>query len=179
MFPDHQINWVCIHVTILCHLFVYYFSISSCIALTLFQLYTQMMSFDFSGKRVLVTGAGRGLGRHLSTSIARAGGEVYALGRNKDDLASLAAECELVHPVIADLNNCDETKEVVSKLDVMHGVVNNAATSNPWTPALEVPRDMIERTLNVNLLAAVNVIQITGKKMVDTGVHGSIVNVSR
>ena len=138
-----------------------------------------MMSFDFSGKRVLVTGAGRGLGRHLSTSIARAGGKVYAVGRNKDGLASLAAECEQIHPIVADLSNWDETKEVVEKLDVMHGVVNNAATSNPWTPALEVPRNMIERTLNVNLLAAINVIQITGKKMVDAGVHGSVVNISR
>ena len=139
----------------------------------------QVMSFDFTGKRILVSGAGRGLGRHLCTAIARAGGEVYALGRNKDDLSSLAGERKRIHPVVADLSSWEETKAVVSELDVMHGVVNNAATSNPWTPALDVPRDMIERTLSVNLLAAINIMQITGKKMVEAGVHGSIVNVSR
>ena len=61
----------------------------------------------------------------------------------------------------------------------MDGVINNAATSNPWTPTLDVPRDMVERTINVNVLAAINITQITGKKMVAAGVHGSIVNVSR
>ena len=137
------------------------------------------MPFDFTGKRLLVTGAGRGLGRHLCIAIASAGGEVYALVRNKDDLKSLVQSCERIHPVVADLSNWEETKTAVHKLDVMDGVINNAATSNPWTPALDVPRDMVERTTNVNVLAAINIIQITGKKMVAAGIHGSIVNVSR
>ena len=64
------------------------------------------MPFDFSGKRILVNGAGRDLGRAIAKAIAAAGGEVYALGRKKENLDSLVKECgSNIHPVIADLSD--------------------------------------------------------------------------
>ena len=63
------------------------------------------MPFSFIGKKILITGAGRGLGRDLAQAISRSGGTVYALGRKKETLNSLANECDNIHPVIADLSN--------------------------------------------------------------------------
>ena len=68
------------------------------------------MPFDFSGKKFLVTGAGRDLGRAIAKAIAAAGGEVYALGRNKENIESLIQECDNIHPVIADLSDWEATR---------------------------------------------------------------------
>ena len=84
------------------------------------------MPFSFVGKKILITGAGRGIGRHLAKALVNAGGEVYALGRRKETIESLAEECNNIHPVIADLSNWTRTREALSGLDAMDGVVNNA-----------------------------------------------------
>ena len=140
------------------------------------------MNFDFTGKKYLVTGAGRGIGRTLAKEISKAGGEVFALSRTKETLDSLVQECDRIHPIVADVSDWDRTREIVGKLDVFDGVVNNAAF-DPKTVgmagAMECSRAMYETALNTNTLAAVNIIQITGQKMIERGKGGSIVNVSR
>ena len=140
------------------------------------------MNFDFTGKKYLVTGAGRGIGRTLAKEISKAGGEVFALSRTKETLDSLVQECDRIHPIVADVSDWDRTREIVEKLDVFDGVVNNAAF-DPKTVgmagAMECSRAMYETALNTNTLAAVNIIQITGQKMIERGKGGSIVNVSR
>ena len=140
---------------------------------------TDEMPFDFSGKKVLITGAGRGIGRELAKAVASAGGEVYALTKTKANLDSLISECERIHPVLADLEDWDATRAAVDNLGTMDGVVNNAGVSYPWEKSLEVSRELLNKTLNINLLAAINVIQVVGKKMVAAGKGGSIVNISR
>ena len=138
------------------------------------------MAFDFTGKKILVTGAGRGIGRALSQAIIERGGEVYALSRTKETLDSLAAESDRVHPIVADLSDWDRTRVVLDELETMDGVVNNAAeTLKSLVDALECPKETLEKALSVNVIGAINVIQATGKKMVAAGKGGSIVNVSR
>lgn len=137
------------------------------------------MPFDFTGKKILITGAGRGLGRDLAKAIVDAGGEVFAVARNKDNLDSLVLESDRIHAILADLSDWDRTRSELEKLEVLDGVVNNAAVSPPEQSSLELPKAVIEHTLSVNVMAAINVIQVTGKKMVEAKKKGSIVNVSR
>ena len=54
---------------------------------------SERMPFDFSDKNILVTGAGRDFGRAVAKAIAAAGGEVYVLGRKKENIESLVQEC--------------------------------------------------------------------------------------
>lgn len=136
------------------------------------------MPFDFTGKKILITGAGRGIGRELAKAISKNGGEVYALSVTKENLDSLVKESERIHPVLANLGNWDETRAAVEKLEAMDGVVNNAGVSYPWESSLDVSKELLDKTLNINLLAAINIIQVTGKKMVAAGKGGSIVNIS-
>ena len=136
------------------------------------------MVFDFTEKKILITGAGSGIGRHLALEITAAGGEVYALSRTKETLDTLSAESKRIHPIVADLSDWDKTRELVDELDVLDGVVNNAATATR-NNALDSSKEELEKCLHVNVLAAINIIQSTGKKMATTGHGGSIVNVSR
>ena len=138
------------------------------------------MAFDFSGKKILITGCGRGIGRALALAIAETGGEVYALSRTKETLDSLAKASERIHPIVADLRDWDQTKDVLEKLEAMDGVVNNAALlMTGIVDALECPKELLDSYLSTNLIGAINVIQSAGKKMVAAGKGGSIVNMSR
>ena len=121
-----------------------------------------------------------GIGRALALEIVKAGGEVYAHGRNKEALDALAKESDRIHQVLVDLSDWNATREVLDTLGVMDCVVNNAM--DPYAVphnALECPEEVIDKFLSVSLKAAVNVIQSTGQKMVEAGKAGTIVNVSR
>ena len=138
------------------------------------------MAFSFSGKKILVTGAGRGIGRLLTQEIIKAGGEVYALSRTKETLDSLAKEADRIHPIVADLTDWDDSREKLKALPPMDGVVNNAG-KNPDTfyDITDIPKEVFENDLRLNLMGAINVTQVTAKKMIEAGKGGSIVNVSR
>ena len=138
------------------------------------------MSFDFNGKKILITGAGKGIGRALALEIAAAGATVYALSKTKETLDTLAEMSDRIHPIVADLSDWDTTRQLVDELEIMDGVVNNAAlvpTSNQ--DALDCTKDVLDDVLLVNVLGAINIIQSTGQKMVAAGKGGSIVNISR
>ena len=138
-----------------------------------------IMPFSFAGKKILVTGAGRDISRALTKAIANNGGEVYALGRNRENIESLVRECDIVHPVIADLSDWEATKEKLEKLPALDCVVYNAAANTfPFTSSLEITKETLAATIDVSLLAPINVIQVTAKKMIEAGIHGSIVNVT-
>lgn len=47
---------------------------------------------DVQGRRIVITGASRGLGRVIATGLARAGARVALVSRDRDALAALAAE---------------------------------------------------------------------------------------
>ena len=138
------------------------------------------MAFDFTGKKILVTGADRGIGRSFALEIAAAGATVYALGRTKETLDTLAEESERIRPIVADISDWDKSRPLLDELEVMDGVVNNAAeTPSVMHESLEVPKEVLEKFQSTNVLGTINVIQSTGKKMVAAGNGGSIVNISR
>ena len=152
-------------------------------AIFLSDLEIAVMPFDFTGKKVLITGAGSGLGRELAKAMVKAGAEVYALGRRKENIESLANECSNIHPIVQDLSDWKATREVLDELEVMDYVVNNAVLHHVqgvlFMDSIDVTESMLDEAFRVNLMAPINVIQATSKKMIAAGKHGAIVNVSR
>ncbi|XP_045212987.2 L-xylulose reductase-like [Mercenaria mercenaria] len=136
------------------------------------------MPFDFNGKKVLVTGAGGGIGRALAIALNEAGCKVYALSRTKSTLDSLVAEHPKIVPIIADVSNWNDTRRKLEDLEPLDGLVNNAGILEEMCPAIDCPKDNIVTVLNTNLLGAINCAQVVAKKMIDSKVKGSIVNIS-
>lgn len=137
---------------------------------------------NLQGRRALVTGAGRGIGRACAEALARAGAEVTLLSRTASELEEAAADITAGGGA-ADVLVCDCTDRagVAERLESAPGhwdvLVNNAGTNRPM-PFLEVGEDDYEAVMALNVKAAFFVAQAAAAKMVDAGARGSIINMS-
>lgn len=132
----------------------------------------------FKGKRVLVTGAGRGIGRVVCSCLARHGAEVYALSKTQENLSNLKKEFPGIHCICLDLCNIENLKKEVQELpDDITLLVNNAGYANLQS-FLEVTEEAFDMTMDVNIKSVLFLSQIIAKKMISNGKGGSIVNVS-
>ena len=136
------------------------------------------MAYDFKGKKILVTGGGRNIGRGIVKQLAELGATVFVLDRIQEDLDNLVAEIPSVIPICQDLEKWDETAKTVGQLDTMDGLVNCAGLVGNRQKATSVPKEELYKIQSVNLMAPINLMQIVGKKMADGGKGGSIVNIS-
>ena len=130
----------------------------------------------FSGKRVLVTGAGKGIGRELVRLLAARGATVVALTRSPADLDSLRAEtgCETI---AGDLAHLDASLEMIRAALPLDLLVNNAAITI-LEPFLTTKPESFAAILAVNTQAPLFIAQLFAADLVRRGAPGAIVNVS-
>ncbi|XP_044275865.1 L-xylulose reductase [Varanus komodoensis] len=131
----------------------------------------------FSGRRALVTGAGKGIGRAVAVALNRAGAQVVALSRTQADLDNLQKECPGIQILCVDLADWEATEAALSQVGDTDLLVNNAAVAL-LQPFLEVTKEAFDRSFSVNVRAVLHVSKIVAQKMIARGVPGAIVNVS-
>jgi 2-deoxy-D-gluconate 3-dehydrogenase len=141
--------------------------------------------FDLTGKRALVTGAGRGIGRAVAVGLARAGARVALVARTAAQLEEVSREISEAggHAVYraTDLSAVEEHAELVSGLVQDLGgldiLVNNAGLNMPQ-PTLEVTPAAWDRVIGLNLRGAFFLAQAAARRMVEASQGGRIINVS-
>ncbi|XP_045190210.2 L-xylulose reductase-like [Mercenaria mercenaria] len=136
------------------------------------------MPFDLTGKKVLVTGAGKGIERGVAITLCESGCKVYALSRTKGPLDTLVEEHPSIVPIVADVLNWDDTREKLEKPEALDGLVNNAGIAAIGYSAVDWTKESICKVLDTNLLSAINCTQVITKNMIKMKITGSIVNVS-
>jgi NAD(P)-dependent dehydrogenase (short-subunit alcohol dehydrogenase family) len=132
---------------------------------------------ELAGKRVLISGAGRGLGRTLVGAFLAAGAsEVLAGTRNDEARDSLQREFpERVRPVQLDVTS-DADVDAVARLGTVDILINNAGIAGYGNP-LTMSFDDVERELAVNYLGVLRLTRAIVPAMIAQR-DGMIVNVA-
>jgi NAD(P)-dependent dehydrogenase (short-subunit alcohol dehydrogenase family) len=139
---------------------------------------------SLGGKRVVVTGAGDGLGRAYAIYLARQGGRVVVNDINARKADAVAGEIVAAggtaRSIASTVAEWDDARQIVdlcvSAFGGIDGLVNNAGVirvEDPWSAEQTSIRSMI----NVNLMGTVFVGVHAMAQMIDQG-YGSIVNIT-
>jgi 3-oxoacyl-[acyl-carrier protein] reductase len=140
------------------------------------------MRISLRGKRVLVTGGTRGIGRGIVTAFARAGADVVTCYRSEGEhveslareLKELPGEQHLVRADVADAADVDRLlEECRVRLGGLDVVVNNAGVIS-HVPADRLDVEEFKRVLDTNLTAA---FVVTQKALPLFGSSASVVNI--
>ena len=131
---------------------------------------------DFKGKRVMLTGAGKGIGRALAEMLVARGASVYAMTRSAEDVEALKRDLK-IDAVQVDLADADATRAAAKAGLPCDYLINNAGTTE-LQPFLETTIDAFDKLIAVNTRAPMIVGQEYARDRIAKGMGGAIVNVS-
>jgi 3-oxoacyl-[acyl-carrier protein] reductase len=143
------------------------------------------MSDRLSGKTAVVTGSSTGIGAAIATRYAEEGADVVTTSRSLDRArttaaeireaggSAMAVECDVTEYAAVEAL-VEATVDEFGSLDVM---VNNAGITE-IAPAEEFDPDDWRRVIDVDLTGVFFGAQLAGRRMIEQGTGGSILNVS-
>jgi len=137
-------------------------------------------SFELSGKRALVTGAGRGIGFGAAVALARAGARVTLAARTGAEIEDAAAEIRRngyhAEARVLDVTDMDGVAGFFQEQDPYHILVNNAGTNRP-KPMTEVTEEDYDAVLDLNLKGAFFVSQAAARRMIEGKIAGALIHI--
>ena len=140
--------------------------------------------FDLTGKAIIVTGAGRGLGEEMAKALAKYGANLVICSRTRSQLESVAEDCRGLGAEVlvqeADMTKLPDIEAMVEasvkaygKIDVL---VNNAGINIPqW--AEDVTEEAWDKIYAVNVKGLFFCAQAVARRMIRQK-HGKIINIS-
>ncbi|MCW4029365.1 MAG: 3-oxoacyl-ACP reductase FabG [Candidatus Bathyarchaeota archaeon] len=139
---------------------------------------------DLNGAVAIVTGAGRGIGKEIALSIARAGAKAVVITDISDAIFTVAQQIEAQKaealPLKCDVSNLEQVENVASKTLEKYGkidlLVNNAGIY-PLKPFLEMTNEDWNKVIDVNLNGVFHYTKAVLPAMVKQK-HGKIVNIA-
>ncbi|KAI9134817.1 SDR family oxidoreductase [Acaryochloris sp. CCMEE 5410] len=119
------------------------------------------MTFDIAHKTILVTGANRGIGKTLVTSLIKQGAaKVYAAVRNLDSATALVETYgDKVVPIQIDLGDVDSIAAAAQIASDVQMVVNNAGAFQGTTPLAEDAIASLQLEMDINVYGLVRMAQ--------------------
>jgi gluconate 5-dehydrogenase len=132
--------------------------------------------FDIRGRRALVTGSSRGIGRAFAQGLLEAGCTVFVHGRDRARVEATAAELGGdVHALAFDVTDPAAVEAGVAATGELDILVNNVGIQHR-APLLDFPDDAWRRLIDTNVTSAYLVGRAVARGMVERG-RGKIVNV--
>jgi NAD(P)-dependent dehydrogenase (short-subunit alcohol dehydrogenase family) len=128
-----------------------------------------------TAKRVLVTGAARGLGAVITETLTERGWQVWAA-----DVDPAGGSSQHAHRTLTlDVTDAASITQAFAEIDAeggLHAVVNNAGVypNQAWD---ELDAATMQRVFSVNVFGTTAVAQAAAKSMIAHGIPGTIVNV--
>lgn len=143
---------------------------------------------DLSGRTVIVTGAGQGIGKAISELVLDLGGNLVMVERNPETLKETAAALAGAHTLAVQGDVSDEAfcakvvDDAVAQFGAVHGLVNNAGITRPaMIEKMTLPQ--WQAVIDVNLTGVHLMQQAVGRNMIarfkaGEANPGAIVNIS-
>jgi NAD(P)-dependent dehydrogenase (short-subunit alcohol dehydrogenase family) len=141
-------------------------------------------SFDLSGQCAVVVGGTSGLGREIALGLTRAGADVVASSRRREQIEEVAAAIEE-----AGRRTLRQSSDVGRRetLEALHAsvvrefggvdILVNAAGVTARVPTIDCPEETWQRIFDTNLTGTLRACQIFGRTMLEQG-RGSIINIA-
>lgn len=147
--------------------------------------------FDLSGRRILVTGGSRGLGKEMARAFSLSGADVMIASRSlescqatADEISSESGRPVRVHAChVGRWDDVDRLAEVAwNELGGVDVLVNNAGKSPLYESVATIDEKLWDSVIGLNLKGPFRLSALLGTRMTerarDTGATGSIINIS-
>lgn len=140
--------------------------------------------FDVRDRVVVVTGAGRGIGRWIAEHLGAAGAQIVAASRTVSESeavaqrirdhggSAVAFQVDIAEPAQCQLL-IDRTADELGTVDVL---INNAGATSRRIPALKIDEQEYARTLDINVRGTFFASRAAAEVMISNGRGGRIVN---
>jgi NAD(P)-dependent dehydrogenase (short-subunit alcohol dehydrogenase family) len=133
-------------------------------------------TFDLSGKSILITGAGRGLGRALALGAVQAGASVSAFDRDSELLAGLRTQFAAISTHVVDVADRTAFMAAAARIGRIDAVVNNAMLIR-YDPIEAVDEAILDRMLAIGIKGSVWGVQALLRHM-DPAAGGVVLNLA-
>lgn len=142
---------------------------------------TDYNPFSLKDKTILITGASSGIGAETAVECSRMGASVIITGRNEERLIQTLSQLDTSYGathqmIVADLTDEESLNSLVSQIESLDGLVNNAGV-NRVKPVTFIKQDDLDFVFQSNTWAAVNLTRMLCKKK-KLKKNGSIVFIS-
>ena len=142
--------------------------------------------FGLNGKRALVTGASRGLGREMALALAEAGADIAITGRTQETLDATANDIRVrgrqAWTVKADMAAPDACKaaceKIVAELGPIDILINNVGNRDINVPIAEESLADWQAMMDLNVTSCFVTTKIVGGAMLERGQGGRIINIA-
>ena len=138
-------------------------------------------AFRLDDRRALVTGAGRGIGCAIAKDLATAGAHVTLCARSASEIERAVSEARdagfAADSMVMDVTDTKAVRQLIGSIGAFDILVNNAGTNRPM-PQIEVTENDYDAIMDLNVRAAFFLTQAVTEKMIETGVKGSVINMS-
>jgi 2-deoxy-D-gluconate 3-dehydrogenase len=146
---------------------------------------SDLSMFSLEGKTMIVTGAGRGIGKAIALEGARCGADLVIGSRTPDELEEVASQVRQMgrrcFSFTVDVVNVASINAFAGQAVKASGgidiLVNNAGY-NKIKPALEVTEEEYDYIVDVNLKNVFFFSQVIARHMIERGKGGRIINIS-
>ncbi len=140
------------------------------------------MDLGLKGRKAVISGASKGLGKACAMSLAREGVDVTIMARTAADIEAAAEEIAAATgskatPVAGDFNKVDDQERLIAACPEPDIVVNNPGVRQVPTPYDAISPDEWQQWLNDHFMSSIRMIQATAPGMAERG-FGRIVNLS-
>jgi 3-oxoacyl-[acyl-carrier protein] reductase len=137
---------------------------------------------EFTGRRVLVTGGGSGIGRGIAAAFVREGAHVAVVDIDPERVAqtvdSLADGPGRAAGVPGDVRDAERVVEEAARAVGPIEVLVNDAAVYPNCPVIEMPDDQWDQVIGVNLTGTFRMSRAVARRMVAAKIQGHIVNIA-